>query len=147
VYHSQGGVTEQMARAVSDGAAEIEGCTVCLKQAHAAGVDDLLHADGIIIGSPEYFGYMAGAVKDFFDRTYEQAHADPRLFRKPYSVFIAAGNDGTGALSSIERICRGYRLKKVCEPVVVTGGLTEEGCERCRELGKTIAAGCVEEIY
>lgn len=147
VYHSQGGVTERMAYAVREGASEIDGCTVSLKKAGAAGVEDLINADALIIGSPEYFGYMAGAVKDFFDRTYEQAHADPRMFRKPYAVFISAGNDGSGALSSIERICRGYRLKKVYEPVVATGSLTNSVLARCRELGQTVAAGCVQEIY
>lgn len=136
-----------MALAVRDGAACVEGCRVRMKRAGEAGLDDLLAADGIIIGSPEYFGYMAGAVKDFFDRTYEQAHAAPEAFRKPYSVFIAAGNDGTGALASIERICCGYRFKKVFEPVVAAGTLSDWVIERCRELGQTIAAGCVHEIY
>ncbi|MCX8043929.1 MAG: NAD(P)H-dependent oxidoreductase [Desulfobacterota bacterium] len=147
VYHSQSGVTERMAQAVRDGATEIEGCVVTCKRACAADLEDMVQADAIIIGSPEYFGYMAGAVKDFFDRTYDHGHRDPRIVRKPYAVFIAAGNDGSGALSSIERICRGYRLKKVCEPVVATGMLTEEQLARCRELGQTIAAGCVQEIY
>jgi len=147
VYHSQSGATETMAQAVRDGAERVAGCRVCMKRAGDAGLEDLLAADGIIIGSPEYFGYMAGAVKDFFDRTYEQAHAAPEAFRKPCAVFVAAGNDGTGALASIERICRGYRFKKVLEPVVAAGPLSDRVIERCRELGQTIAAGCVQEIY
>jgi len=147
VYHSQGGATEKMARAVCEGARCIPGCAVLLRRAGEAGLADLLGADGVVIGSPEYFGYMAGAVKDFFDRTYEQAHAARETFRKPYAVFIAAGNDGTGALASIERICRGYRFKKVLEPLVAAGGVTDHVLRRCREIGQTIAAGCVQEIY
>ena len=90
---------------------------------------------------------MAGAVKDFFDRTYEKARNDKKVFRKPYVVFINAGNDGSGALLSIERICLGYRFKKVFDPIVAKGEITEDVLSRCREMGQTIAAGCASGIY
>jgi multimeric flavodoxin WrbA len=147
IYHSQGGTTERMARAVADGAAGMEGACAVLKLAAEANLDDLLSCDGLVIGSPEYFGYMAGAVKDFFDRTYEAAHADSRVFRKPYAIFIHAGSDGSGALASIERICRGYTFKKVYEPCIVCGEVTDVVLAKCEEMGQTIAAGCVEGIY
>ncbi len=134
-----------MAMAVADGASLVEDVRVVLKDALDADLDDLLECDGIIIGSPEYFGYMSGAVKDFFDRTYESARS--RVFRKPYTVFINAGNDGTGALRNIERICIGYQFKKVYEPIVISGGITQQIIERCREMGQTIAAGCSAGIY
>ena len=97
--------------------------------------------------SPEYFGYMAGAMKDFFDRTYEELKDDPSVLKKPYAVVISAGNDGTFALSHIERICKGYRLKKVQNPIVNKGQVTEEIIEKCRELGKTIAEGKKARIF
>lgn len=147
IYHSQGGNTERMARAVADGAAGMERACAVLKRAGEANLDDLLSCDGLVIGSPEYFGYMAGAVKDFFDRTYEAAHTDSRVFRKPYAIFIHAGNDGAGALASIERICRGYTFKKVYEPFIVCGDVTDVVLAKCEEMGQTMAAGCVEGIY
>jgi multimeric flavodoxin WrbA len=147
IYHSQGGTTERMAHAVADGAAEIEGACAVVKRAGQATLDDLLCCDGLVIGSPEYFGYMAGAVKDFFDRTYEAAHADSRVFRRAYAIFIHAGNDGTGALASIERICRGYKFRKVYEPLIVCGDVIDVVLAKCVEMGQTIAAGCVEGIY
>ena len=113
VYHSQSGNTEKMARAVAGGARSIENVTVVLKNASQATLDDLLHCDGLAVGSPEYFGYMAGRVKDFFDRTYEPARGRREVLKKPYVAFISAGNDGRGALASIERISLGYPLKKV----------------------------------
>jgi multimeric flavodoxin WrbA len=147
IYHSIGGANRKMAEALSAGVQSIEGAEALLKPAFEATLDDLLACDGLAIGSPEYFGYMAGALKDFFDRTYEQAREDRRIFRKPFVIFISAGNDGSGALASIERICRGYQFKKVLEPLIAKGEITGEILARCREMGQTIAAGCREGIY
>lgn len=147
IYHSQSGNTEKMACAVADGAQSIENVTVTLKRATDATLNDLLSCDGLAIGSPEYFGFMAGMVKDFFDRTYDKARNCKEIFKKPYVTFISAGNDGSGALTAIERICRGYPLKKVYEPVIAKGEITEAILARCRELGKIIAAGCEARIF
>lgn len=147
IYHSQSGRTRQMAEAVARGAGAIDGVEVVLKRASDAGLDDLLACDGLILGSPEYFGYMAGMVKDFFDRTYDAARGKKEVFKKPYAAFISAGNDGNGALAHIERICLGYQFKKVYTPVVAKGEITGEIEAKCDELGKTIAAGCREGIY
>ncbi len=147
IYHSQAGHTQRMAESVAKGAACIEGVTVALKRASEANLRDLLECDGLAIGSPEYFGYMAGMVKDFFDRTYNEARGRKEVFKKPYVLFVSAGNDGTGALNSMERICTGYQFKKVYEPVVAKGEIDQETLIRCDELGKTIAAGCKEGIY
>jgi multimeric flavodoxin WrbA len=101
----------------------------------------------VVICSPEYFGYMAGAVKDFFDRTYEELKDDAAVHKKPFSVVISAGNDGSFALSHIERICKGYRLKMVQKPIVCRGRVTDEVLERCVELGSTIAEGVRAGIF
>jgi multimeric flavodoxin WrbA len=145
IYHSQGGNNRKMAEAVADGAKSIQDVRVILKDAFDANLDDLLSCDGLVIGSPEYFGYMSGAIKDFFDRTYEAARG--HVFRKPYSLFINAGNDGSGALRNIERICIGYQFKKIYEPIVKKGEITPETLDACREMGQTIAAGCSAGIY
>ncbi|MCX7816166.1 MAG: NAD(P)H-dependent oxidoreductase [Syntrophales bacterium] len=145
VFSSQTGNTELMARAVAEGALAIEGTEVILKRAQDASLEDLLEADGLAIGSPENFGYMAGLVKDFFDRTFYPAQG--KVFRKPFVVFISAGNDGTGALKSIERIALGYKFRSVYAPVIARGAITEEILERCRELGSVLAAGCREGIF
>ena len=147
LYHSQGGNTRRLAEAVAEGAASIDGVQVRLKRADEADLDDLTGCDGLAIGSPEYFGYMAGRVKDFFDRTYEKARGHPKVFKKPYVVFISAGNDGSGALNHIERIALGYQFKKVYDPVVNKGPVTDETLAACRLLGQTIAAGCDAGIY
>ena len=145
VYHSQTGNTKKMADAVAQGARGIDGVDVVLKKAADATLDDLLTADGLAVGTPENFGYMSGMLKDFFDRTYYQAHE--KVFRKPFVVFISAGNDGTGALRAIERIALGYKFKTVYQPVIARGAVTEEILGQCHELGATIAGGCQMGIY
>jgi len=136
-----------MAMAVAKGSSSIKNVKTVLKEARETTLDDLIGCDGLAIGSPEYFGYMAGALKDLFDRTYYQARGRKEIFRKPHVVFISAGNDGTGALRSIERICVGYQYKRVHDPVVATGEIGGTILDRCEELGKTIAAGCEARIY
>jgi multimeric flavodoxin WrbA len=145
VYHSQTGNTEKMANAVAEGAHGIEGMDVILKKAADATLDDLLTADGFALGTPENFGYMSGMVKDFFDRTFYGAQG--KVFRKPFVVFISAGNDGTGALRAIERIALGYKFKTVFQPVIAKGAIAEEIINQCIELGATIAGGCQMGIY
>jgi multimeric flavodoxin WrbA len=147
VYHSQGGNTRRMAEAVARGAREIENTIVILKKAYETTLEDLIECDGLAIGSPEYFGYMAGAIKDLFDRTYEKARGHRRIFRKPYSIFISAGNDGEGALRNIERICIGFQFKKVQEPIIARGTITDSIISICEDMGRTLALGCEEGIF
>ena len=147
IYDSQTGNTQKMAKSVAGGSESINNVDVVLKKASEATLKDLMECDGLAIGSPEYFGYMSGMIKDFFDRTYNEARGRKEIFKKPYVVFISAGNDGSGALSSIERICIGYQFKKVYEPLIAKGAINQEILMKCEELGKTIAAGCEAGIY
>ena len=145
VYHSQTGNTERMAEAVAEGARGIEGTEAILKRAGETVTEDFVSADGIAFGTPENFGTMSGMMKDLFDRTFYPAQG--RVFRKPYVAFVSAGNDGSGALNAIERIALGYQFRKVYDPVIAQGGITEETLEKCRELGAILAGGCDLGIY
>jgi len=147
IYHSQTGHTKIMAEAVARGAGAINNVRVELKRAADAGLEDLVSCDGLAIGSPENFGYMSGMIKDFFDRTYEAARKRKEIFKKPYVIFISAGNDGTGASTQIERICRGYPFNKVYEPVISRGEVSKDDLVKCEELGQLIAAGCEARIF
>ena len=141
-----GGRTAAMVSAVVEGvekAAEELDCRV--KSALEAGVPDLLWAQGLLIGTPEHFGYMSGAVKDFMDRTFYPVEG--RVEGLPYALFVSAGNDGAGAVNSIERIALGYKWKRVAEPLIVRGDLKPEDLERCRELGQTFAAGLAFGVF
>jgi multimeric flavodoxin WrbA len=141
-----GGTTHALVEAVKAGIAsfanEVE---LREKPALAADADDLLWAQGLLIGSPEHFGYMAGAVKDFMDRTFYPVEG--KVVGLPYAIFVSAGNDGSGAVHAIERIALGYQWKKISEAVIVRGAVDEAGLAKCRELGQTVAAGLAAEIF
>ena len=136
-----------MADAVNSGACskEIENVEVRFLSAFEADDKDLLWADGLIFGTPENFGYMSGALKDFFDRTFYEVEG--QVDAKPYCIFIGAGNDGQGALMSIHRICNGYNFKEIQEPLIVVGDLTETDLSRCTDLGMGFAAGLEAGIF
>ncbi len=145
VFHSQSGGAQRLADAVIRGARRTEGVTVRDVRALDATLDDLLWAEAVIFVTPENFGYMSGALKDFFDRTFYPAQG--RVSQLPYALFVKAGNDGTGAVTSVERIARGYPLRRVADPLVVRGEVGEDDVARCEELGETIAAGASFGIF
>ena len=141
-----GGRLERLAQAAADGAAELADEVEMRRQsALEAGVAELRWAHGILLGTPEKFGYMAGALKDFFDRTFYPT--ENQLAGLPYALFVSAGNDGSGAVSSVERIVAGYRWNRIAEPVIVVGEPDEMALARCRELGQTLAAGLAMGIF
>lgn len=145
VYHSQGGTMKAMARHFAEGARDEENVCVTLKKAEDADLDDLLNCHAIAIGSPEYFGTMAGMIKDFFDRTFNDA--EERTIGLPFVIFVCAGNDGRGAISQIERIAAGYKWRKVLEHIRIVGSPSEKDLAHLKEIGQTLAAGLDFGIY
>ncbi len=145
IYHSQGSHVDAMAKAVYNGACQEETVSTRLLLAGDAMLQDLLDADALIFGTPENFGYMSGMLKDFFDRTFYPA--EPYKINLPYALFVGAGNDGTGAINAVERIVLGYPLRKVAEPVLSVGGITDSALEQCEELGLSMAAGTSMGIF
>ena len=139
IYHSQGGTMAKMAERFAAGAKKEQAVEIVYKKAGEATVDDLLRCHAIAIGTPEYFGTMAGMIKDFFDRTYQIAQE--RTIGLPYIVFVCAGNDGRGAIAQIERLATGYKWRQAQEHVRIVGQPTEEDLARLEELGQTLAAG------
>lgn len=141
-----GGRTEALTEAVCAGIAEVgEEIELRSKPALEAGAEDLLWAHGLLIGTPEHFGYMSGAVKDFFDRTFYPAEGKTEGL--PYALYVSAGNDGSGTVASVERIATGYRWKAIAPALIVRGAVTEEARGRCRELGSTMAQGLALGIF
>ncbi len=146
IYHTQGGNTGAMADAVRRGANH-EDVSVHVRfiSAGRAGTYDLMWCDGLILGTPENFGYMSGAIKDFLDRTFYPLEG--KLEGLPYAMFVSASNDGTGAVNSIRRIANGFPLKEVQQPIICRGELSEQDIVLCEELGMGLAAGLEAGIF
>ena len=139
VFHTGGVKTAQMAKAVERGARSEEGVRVVVKRCAEAGPQDVLGADGLILGTPENFGYMSGMMKDFLERVFYACEG--KVEGRPWALFVGAGQDGAGAVTSVERIVTGLRLKKISEPVVVVKELKPEQIAALEELGAAMAAG------
>lgn len=146
VYSTQTGRTRRLVEAACEGAAELaDEIEMRVLRAFDAGLDDLLWAEGLIVGSPENFGYLSGAVKDFLDRTYYPAEG--RTVGLPYAMLVSAGNDGSGAVRALERIATGYQWKCVADPVVCKGEIDDAGLAAARELGQALAAGIAYGVF
>ncbi|WP_287881620.1 NAD(P)H-dependent oxidoreductase [Aquitalea sp.] len=112
---------------------------LCRMPAQEATLDDLLSADGIVLATPENFGYMAGKMKDFFDRTFYPAQG--LTAGLPYLMLVSAGTDGQGAIQSMRRIATGYGWKEVLPPVLACGEVTAEHLAAAEQQGEYLAAG------
>jgi multimeric flavodoxin WrbA len=147
VYHSRTGGTQTLADAAIAGARsdDIENVDVRDLRAFDATVDDVRWCDGIILGTPENFGYMSGALKDFFERIYYVLLEETRGL--PYALFVKGGHDGEGAIRSVERIVTGLAWKAVLPPLLAVGDLDDAAVERCHELGMTFAAGLDAGVF
>ncbi len=147
VYHSQSGGTGALAEAVIDGARDdaISGVELRVRPALEADADDVRWAEAVILGTPENFGYMSGAMKYFFDRIYYPCLDHTQGL--PYAVFVKAGNDGQGALGAMRRIITGLAWRAVAEPLVVVGEVGPPHLDSARELGMTLAAGLEAGLF
>jgi multimeric flavodoxin WrbA len=147
VFQSRSGGTEALANAAIAGATsdDIDDVEVRVRRAFDAAVDDVRWCDGVLLGTPENFGYMSGAIKDFFERIYYEVLEETRGL--PYTLFVKGGHDGEGAVRSIEKIATGLAWRAVLPPVVVVGDVDDAALERCTELGLTFAAGLEAGVF
>ncbi|HEY3881285.1 MAG TPA: NAD(P)H-dependent oxidoreductase [Trebonia sp.] len=140
VHHTPSPSLQAMLEAVMAGARdpELTGIEVTVLPALAAGVPDVLAADGFVLGTPANIGYMSGALKHFFDQVYY-----PCLLAKqgaPYGLYVHGGSDTTGAVRAVQSIATGLSWREASRPVTVTGTVGKDAEDACYELGATIAA-------
>lgn len=140
VAHAPSPNTLRLREAIEKGARnpDIEAVEVVVKAPLDAGPEDVLACDAIILGTTENLGYMSGALKDFFDRSYYPCLEKTQGL--PFACYIRAGHDGTGTRRAIDSITTGLRWKQVQEPLVCQGDYKEEFESQCRELGLYLAA-------
>jgi len=136
VYHSQSGNTKAAAEVLAQGAKEVSGTEVVIKEGLRATKDDLLSCDGVAVGTPDYFSYMAGGLKDFFDRTYYPTQDS--VTDKPCGIFVTHGGGGK-AVESVKSICASFKFRIVGKPVLVKNRPDTEASAALTNLGKLLA--------
>jgi NAD(P)H-dependent FMN reductase len=145
VHHTTSPSLDAMYRAVHDGAHDpaIEGVDVVARPALAATAVDVLEADAYVLGTPANLGYMAGALKHFFDQIYYPC-LDATAGR-PFGLYVHGNSDTTGAVRSVDVVTTGLQWKRAQADVEVVGEPVRADLDRCYELGAALAAGLVAD--
>ena len=141
-------LTEQVVAGAHDDA--ITGVDVVVREALSASADDVLAADGFLLGTTANFGYMSGALKHFFDSIFLEAGgalADDGSAgggtgagKKPWGLWVHGRYDTTGAVRSVESIVGALPWRQAAEVLSVVGDVGDAERAAAYELGGTIAA-------
>jgi multimeric flavodoxin WrbA len=141
LYYSRTGRTKALADAVAEGVEGIEGSSARVKRVDYATINDFISCDAVAFGSPNYFSYMAGLLKDFFDKALSVRE---RVAGKPSVAFTSGGGPSNSALLSLERMISSFRLEKVADGIVSQGEIGKENLKACKKLGETLAKRALE---
>ncbi len=147
VYDSETGNTEKMAKIVEEEVAEVEGVEVVVKRAKNTTNDDLLNAEGIIAGSPVYYGLMSAPLKQVFDASVK-IHG--KLDGKVGGAFASSGGIATGAETTILSILEAMLVHGMIVQGSARGPMQHYGAaakgapdekeqKSCRALGTRVA--------
>lgn len=144
VYYTRSGATERMAELVAEGAKEA-GAQVTLKKVQDVRPEELLDYDGIIMGSPTYYGLMSAEMKKLID---DSVKFHGRLTGKVGGAFSSSANIGGGNETTIRSILdamlihgmivQGTAMGDHYGPVAI-GKPDERAANQCRALGKRVA--------
>ena len=117
----------------------LESVEIVCRPALEAEPDEVLAADGYVLGTPTNLGYMSGALKHFFDTIYNPCLE--HTAKRPYGMYLHGQTDTDGARSAIEKIAIGLGWRLAQPPVSSIGPLDDASRAACWELGAAMAAG------
>jgi len=146
VYDSKSGNTETMALAVAKGTEQAGDLEVTVKKAEETKNSDLLAADGIIMGSPTYFGQMSAKLKAVID---ESVKVHKELTGKVGGAFTSSGGTASGAETTLLSIVQAMLIHGMIVQgraddkhygVAVTGAPKKRDLAECEKLGKRVVA-------
>jgi NAD(P)H dehydrogenase (quinone) len=147
LYFSKGGNTRRLAEAVAEGVARVGDVTAVLKTTEDVSKSDFVASDGVVAGSPVYFGSMAADLKKVFD---EFVGVRKKMEGKIGAAFATSG-DPTGGkettLMSIIQCLLIYGMIIAGDPMSATGhygtacvGAPDaDAMENARKLGERVA--------
>jgi NAD(P)H dehydrogenase (quinone) len=147
MYYSRGGNTKKLAERIAAGVKSIAGMECDVKAVADITKDDFLEADGIIAGSPAYYGGMAGEMKTLFDR---MVVVRSKMADKIGAAFATSGDPAGGKETTMFSIIQAMLINGmiiVGDPLDATGhyGVScvgapdKEIAENAAKLGKRVA--------
>ncbi len=148
MYYSKTGNTKKLAEEIARGVREVENVKCVLKPVADITKDDFLNSDGIIAGSPVYFGTMAAELKGVFDRFVDiRAKMEDKIGAAFATSGGASGGKETTIISIIEAMLI-YGMIVVGDPLSATGhyGIScveypdEKTLQNAAKMGRRVAS-------
>lgn len=138
IYHSQQfGDTKSLAEAFAKGVREAGGKVEMIRtNERRVTLDEFLAADGVALGTPDYFSYCAGTIKTFFDDIYQWDKSGESVKGKPVALFFSHG--GGGRVREPFEYLAGKFFMQVGETVESRRPPGDEAREKCRSLAKEL---------
>ena len=121
LYFSKGGNTRRLAEAIAEGVEKVEGVSAVLKNTDEVAKEDFVNSQGIIAGSPVYFGLMAAELKKVFD---EFVGVRRKMEDKIGAAFATSGDPSGGKETTMMSIIQAmliYGMIVVGDPLSATG--------------------------
>lgn len=147
LYYSQTGNTKKLAKEITQGVQKVKGVNCVMKSTAEVTREDFLKSDGIIAGSPVYFGTMAYPLKEIFDKF---VNIRDEMENKIGAAFATSGDPSGGKETTIISIIQAmliYGMIIVGDPMDATGhygvscmGAPDKGTsENAMKMGKRVA--------
>ena len=147
LYYSKGGNTRRLAEAIAEGVHEVKGVEVLLRHTNEVTRDDFIKSEGIIAGSPVYFGTMASELKKVMD---DFVSVRRQMENKIGAAFTTSGDPSGGKETTMMSIIQAlliYGMIIVGDPISATGhygvacvGIPDSStAENGRKLGRRVA--------
>lgn len=144
-WYSATGTNAALARAASRGARKVKGCRVLKRSAIRVTQDEFAASDAWLFVAPENFGQLCGGLRMMFERLYYPL--ETTLQGRPYASITGCGNDGRGAVRDMDRICAGWRLRRVADALICRGEQQSQHLADAEELGQALAEGLASGIF
>lgn len=147
LYHSHTGNTETLAKAVAEGVQQVDGVDCLVRTAADVKQSEFAASDGIVAGSPVYFGTMAAELKAVFDKF---IHVRSQMEGKVGAAFATSADATGGKETTIMSILQAlliYGMVVAGDPMDATGhygiGCVEDPDAQTKQnaakLGKRVA--------
>jgi len=145
IHDSRTGHTEKMALAVAKGAKQVKGVAAEVKSAAETSIKDLVEADGIILGSPTYYGLMSAPIKRLINKSVK-IHG--KLEGKVGAAFTSSGGTASGAETTLLSIVQAMLVHGMIVQgragskhygAAAIGAPKKDDLRSCRDLGKRTA--------